>query len=186
MAFSQLPEDAQVLLRVLAFFNPNHIDESLLKESILQVESPNQLKLAKRRIEYVLSLPYIYSIIFSANCLSSFSNAEKSLLQMSFINKSIDNGTITMDKSVQEEVIACMTSEERREIFSIVVHILMVDLPDTYSADVGHQFTSWSKCERLLPHIESILEQNSKYCILHGANQEFAQLLLRSSWYASK
>ena len=67
MAFSQLPEDAQALLRVLAFFNPNHIDESLLKESILQVESPNQLKLAKRRIEYVLSLPYIYSIIFSAN-----------------------------------------------------------------------------------------------------------------------
>lgn len=91
-----------------------------------------------------------------------------------------------MDKSVQEEVIDCTTSEERREIFSIVVHIMMVNLPDTYSADVGHQFTSWSKCERLLPHIESILEQNSKYCILHRANQEFAQLLLRSSWYASK
>lgn len=64
MAFSQLPEDAQVLLRVLTFFNTNHIDESLLKESILQVESPNQLKLAKHRIEYVLSLHYIYSIIF--------------------------------------------------------------------------------------------------------------------------
>lgn len=105
---------------------------------------------------------------------------------MSFINKSVDSGSITMDKSVQDEVIDCMTSEERREIFSIVVDIVTVDLPDTYSADVGHQFASWSKCEALLPHIESILERNSKYCILYGVNQEFAELLLRSSWYASK
>ena len=41
MSFSRLPENGQVLLRVLAFFNPNRIDESLLKESTLQVEGPN-------------------------------------------------------------------------------------------------------------------------------------------------
>lgn len=67
MSSSQLPEDAQVLLRVFAFFNPDHIDESLLEESTLQVGSPNQLKLAKHNIEYGLSLPYSHSLIFSAN-----------------------------------------------------------------------------------------------------------------------
>lgn len=41
MSFGQLPENGQVPLRLLAFFNPNRIDESLLKESTLQVESPN-------------------------------------------------------------------------------------------------------------------------------------------------
>lgn len=51
MSFSQLPEDAQILLRVLAFFNPNHIDESLLKKSTLQVGSANQLKFSKYKIE---------------------------------------------------------------------------------------------------------------------------------------
>ena len=51
MSSSQLPEDAQVLLRVLAFFNPDHIDESLLEESTLQVGSANQLKFSKYKIE---------------------------------------------------------------------------------------------------------------------------------------
>lgn len=40
MSLTKLPRNAQVLLRILAFLNPGHVQESLLKEGACQVESP--------------------------------------------------------------------------------------------------------------------------------------------------
>lgn len=50
MSLSKLSGDAQVLLKVLAFLNPDYIHESLLKEGAFRVESPN-LQFAKDEIE---------------------------------------------------------------------------------------------------------------------------------------
>lgn len=88
-----------------------------------------------------------------------------------------------MHRLVQTAVIRRMTSEERQQIFSILVDILARNLPDTYSSDVGHQVASWERCERSLPHLESIVQKNAEFSIFPGDNQPFAELLLRFCWY---
>ncbi|KAJ5124771.1 uncharacterized protein N7515_008596 [Penicillium bovifimosum] len=54
---------------------------------------------------------------------------------------------------------------------------------DEIDADVGHQVASWTYCERSLPHIESIVKKSEEFKIFENANQSFAELLLRCSWY---
>lgn len=115
--------------------------------------------------------------------LGSFLDAEQVLLQMSLIDKSIESGIICMHRLVQTAVMRRMSPQERQEIFSVLVNILATNLPDTYSADVGHQVSSWSRCERSLPHLESIVERNKDYKIFPDDNQPFAELLLRFCWY---
>lgn len=79
-----------------------------------------------------------------------------------------------------------MGIEEREKSFSLTVAILAANFPNTYSADVGYQVASWSHCQRSLPHIESIVKKSEDFKILESANQPFAELLLRCSWYESK
>ncbi|KAJ5092021.1 hypothetical protein NUU61_006891 [Penicillium alfredii] len=76
-----------------------------------------------------------------------------------------------------------MSVEERESLFSLTVAILSANFPDTYSADVGHQVASWTKCERSLPHIESMVRKSKEFRIFENESQSFAELLLRCSWY---
>ena len=110
-------------------------------------------------------------------------DAEQILLQISFIDKSVESGVIRMHRLVQTAVIRRMTSEERQQMFSILVEILGENLPDTYSPDIGHQVASWERCERSLSHLESIAQKNAEFSIIPGDNQPFAELLLRFCWY---
>ena len=89
---------------------------------------------------------------------------------------------MSIHRLIQTAVIRRMSAEERREIFSILVEILLVNFPDTYSADVGHQAASWASCEKSLPHLQSLVRQNDVYSIFSKDNQSFAELLLRCSW----
>lgn len=105
---------------------------------------------------------------------------------MSLIDKSIESGTLCIHRLVQKAVLRRMDPEERQEVFSILVDILTANLPDTYSADVGHQVASWALCERSLPHLESIVARNAEFRIFTEGNQAFAELLLRSCWYVCR
>ncbi|PWY82922.1 TPR-like protein [Aspergillus heteromorphus CBS 117.55] len=100
-----------------------------------------------------------------------FLDAEEALLQGALIDKS------------SETVIRRMSLDERRDVFSVLVDVLKANFPDTYSADVGHQVASWTRCEASLPHLENLTKQNDRFSIFPEGNQAFAELLLRCSWY---
>lgn len=101
---------------------------------------------------------------------------------MSLIDKSIESGIVCMHKLVQKDVIRRMSPKERQEIFSILVDILAANLPDTYNADVGHQIASWTQCERVISHLETIVTRERDYEIFQSDNQSFAEFLLRCCW----
>lgn len=107
------------------------------------------------------------------------------LLQGALIDKSAESGIISMHRLVQRAVIRRMSTEEREKIFSLTIAVLTANFPDTYNDDVGHQAASWTYCERSLPHIESIVKKSEEFHIFENANQSFAELLLRCSWYFS-
>lgn len=112
----------------------------------------------------------------------SFLDAQAVLLEGSLIDKSSESGIVSMHRLVQRAAIRRMSSEERENIFSLVVAILSANFPDTYSADIGHQVASWTCYERSLPHIASIVTTSEEFEIPEADSQPFAELLLRCSW----
>lgn len=109
-------------------------------------------------------------------------DAQKELLQGSLIRKSGESGIIYMPMFVQRAVICRMSAAQREEIFLLSIAILAANISDTYSTDIGHQVASWTKCENILPHVESIMSKGAESNIFQGENQQFAELLLRYSW----
>jgi hypothetical protein len=89
---------------------------------------------------------------------------------------------LCIHRLVQTAVIRRMSNKEREAYFSAVVDILFPTFPDTYSADLGHQVASWTRCERSLPHLQHLVKQNEKFKVYAGNNQKFAELLLRCCW----
>lgn len=67
--------------------------------------------------------------------------------------------------------------------FDIVVRILSWGFPDTWSEDIGHQFQSWTKCEKCLQHVDYLVKQAKRYKIRPQNVQLYGELLLRCSWY---
>ena len=103
-------------------------------------------------------------------------------MQGALIDKSKDGGMMSMHRLIQTAVIRRMSRAEQQEALSVIVQMLLVNFPDTYSADVGHQVASWDSCEKSLPHLQSIIRQNEAHGIFSKDNQAFAELLLRCSW----
>ena len=74
------------------------------------------------------------------------------------------------------------TDKETRQYFDTAVRILSWGFPDTWSEDVGHQFQSWTKCEKCLPHVHHLVGQRKLRGIVSDDPQRYAELLLRCSW----
>lgn len=108
----------------------------------------------------------------------------QTLLGLSLIDWMKESREIWMDRALQEAVVRRMSREQLQEIFFAWIDILLPQLPDTYSTDVGHQASSWPQCERIVPHVESLMLRNLEFEIFPEGNQYFGELLLRSCWYA--
>lgn len=122
--------------------------------------------------------PVLVLILMSFRLL----DAEEALLQGALIDKSSKNSIMSMHRLIQRAIIRRMSPEEKKHYFSVVVEMLASSFPDTFSADVGHQAASWTRCERGLPHIENLVKQSKQHSIFVEDNQPFAELLLRCSW----
>ncbi|RAK81445.1 TPR-like protein [Aspergillus fijiensis CBS 313.89] len=162
MALDRLSGDARFLQMILSFLDPDNIDDAVLKEGAQRLEEP-RLKFILDEIELL--------------------DAQKALLQGALMDKSSDTGIVSVHRLVQRAVIQRMSIEEREATFAVVVAILAANFPDTYNADLGHQVKSWTYCERSLPHIESLVKKSQHFKISEHKSQNFAELLLRCSWW---
>ena len=104
------------------------------------------------------------------------------LLQEGLIDKSIETGIISIHRLIQRAIIRRMNLNEKERFFSLVVGMLASSFPDTFSADVGHQAASWTRCEEALPHIENLIKQSEQHHVFVKDNQPFAELLVRCCW----
>ncbi len=112
----------------------------------------------------------------------SLGDAEGTLLQAALIDKSIEDGVISVHRLVQAAVMKRMSTEERTKYFDVAVRILRWGFPDTWSKDVGHQFQAWTKCEICLPHVDFLVKQAKQYDVNSTGLQLYGELLLRCSW----
>lgn len=101
------------------------------------------------------------------------------------MDKSIEDAILSVHRLVQSAVIRRLTEGAQSNYFDVVVRILSWGFPDTWSEDIGHQFQSWTKCDKCLPHVDHLVKQAKRYNVSPHEVQLYGELLLRCSWYAS-
>ena len=163
MSLSKLSGPARTLQQILAFFDPEKVDEEVLKEGFQMIHNQPDLEFLSDEMDLL--------------------DAEEVLLQAALIDKASDTGCLSVHRLIQAAVMRSMPNKERTQYFDNVVTLLCWGFPDTFSEDVGHQHQSWERSEKCLPHLGHIIERKKEFDIHPKDSQFFAQALLRCSWY---
>ena len=164
ISLSKLDGSAYMLQGLLAFLDPDKIDEVVLTEGSKNTG---------------LNTP---EFVFLSDEMTLL-DAEEALLQVALINKNIDTGDLSIHRLVQAAVTRRLSGGERSKCFAAVVEILTWGFPDTWSEDVGHQHQSWETSEKCLPHVLHLVKQKEQYHLAPVDPEVFAQLILRCCWY---
>ena len=113
----------------------------------------------------------------------SLGDAEETLMKCSLINKTQSTADLSIHRLVQAEILGHLGATEKAQYVDAVVKMLTRGFPDTWSQDVGHQVQAWARCETCLPHINHLQKLYKQDRISISNQHEFAELLLRCSWY---
>jgi tetratricopeptide (TPR) repeat protein len=104
-------------------------------------------------------------------------------LQASLINKDAADGSLSIHRLVQKAALRRLDNTAKQKYFTVAAKLLSVGFPDTWSKDIGHQKAEWARCERYLPHVNNLVTIASETPSLVSRPDEWADLLLRCSWY---
>ena len=98
------------------------------------------------------------------------------------MSKNIEDATLSIDPRVQSSIIQRLTEQDRTKYFDTTVRLLSWGFPDTWTQDIGHQFQQWTKCEKILPHVNHLIDLVERWDRIQGDAQSYGELLLRCSW----
>ncbi|CAJ2507276.1 Uu.00g084620.m01.CDS01 [Anthostomella pinea] len=149
---------------MMIFFDPDSVDEEILLEG-----SRTDLGIDPN-FEFLLDE-------------MGFGDAEQPLLQAALINKTIEQPILSVHRLIQSAAIRRLPESDRPKFFDTAVQLLSWGLPYTWSKDVGHQINAWKKCEKCLPHIDHLSRLFKRHSVRSPNLQQYAELLLRCSWY---
>lgn len=164
LSLDNLSGNSRCLQEILAFLDPDRIDERLLIEGSQIVENLD---------------PDLSFMMEEFDLL----DAETALLDTALLHKSTESSQLSVHRLVQAAVIRRLPDEHRAKYLDTAIRIVCWGFPDTFSEDVGHQHQSWQNCEICLPHVDFLVKQKSKYQICPPDPDVYAQLLLRCCWY---
>lgn len=164
MSLNKLSGSARILQQILVFFNPNKIDEEVLRQGSQRLSDID------------------IDVKFMANEMDLL-DAEKRLLEVGLIDKAEDTGILSLHRLIQTAFMHRLSTDEKTKYFDRVIKILSWGFPDTFSKDVGHQHLSWESSEKCLPHINHAMKQKEEHEIRSADPQELAEVLLCCSWY---
>ena len=164
MSLNKLSGFSRSLQEMLAFFNPDKIEERILQEgSQNSVTTGTDLEFLADEFDLL--------------------EAEEALIEATLINKSADNAQLSVHRLVQAATMRRLSTQDRIMYLDTVIEVLCWGFPNTWSEDVGHQRQSWERSEMCLPHVGHLVQQRRKYQINPSKPEAFAQLLLRCCWY---
>ncbi|KAI1147262.1 P-loop containing nucleoside triphosphate hydrolase protein [Nemania diffusa] len=165
LAFKDLSETSTRFLRLLSFFDPDGISEEILLQGSQDLGDD-------------------FSFLSHEMDLG---DATEELLQIALINRVRESGDLIIHRLIQSTARKRLKEADNSKYFSCVVDILCWGFPDHSKLDIGHQISTWGRCEKCLPHVRHLVElvkANSKG-ITHMTDDQpkYADLLIRCSWY---
>ncbi|WEW58349.1 hypothetical protein PRK78_003817 [Emydomyces testavorans] len=163
LSLRRLTGDASSLQKLLVFFDPDRIDETILTNKELSQGESSEFGFLQDEMDFL--------------------DAKEGLLRASLIDRSEESSYISMQRLVQAVVIENLTTEEREKYMNEAVMLLTAAFPCPWKSGPGYTFTSWDKCQMCLPHVHFLATQAKWHKIQAGDPALFAELLLRCSWY---
>lgn len=159
-AIEKLSDDARAVIEVLAFLDPDRIQDTILS----------------RHGTRIFDLPHY------PQKKSSFYKARTELIRSSLVRRNDDTGEFWIHRVVQDAVKAKMDPDHRLKVFSNVVNLISLEWPSTSLG--SHDVQLWQICEGLYPHIVSSQNAYIKYFQREDTNGHIllATLLNRAAW----
>lgn len=115
----------------------------------------------------------------------SFLESKNALLKTGLIDRFSEDTTLAVHRLVQAAVMKRLSHVEKLTYFNRVVKLLSYGFPNTWNTVTSHQFSSWAKCERCLPHVNYLIVQSNRYNLTPTDPAEFTELILRCCWYVN-
>ncbi|KAI9811064.1 MAG: hypothetical protein M1827_005646 [Pycnora praestabilis] len=131
IALNRLSGDARSLQSLLCFFDPDRIYESILVDGSEGIKNGDFHFLADEM---------------------DFFDAKEVLLRAALVERTADDGSLSVHRLVQSVVLARLSPPERVESMDYAIKLLGKGFPNTWQSDIGHQFSTWTRCEMCLPH----------------------------------
>ncbi|KAJ8131983.1 hypothetical protein O1611_g1641 [Lasiodiplodia mahajangana] len=165
VAFKDLSDTSTRLLKLLSFFDPDGISEDIFLQSSCDLSDD-------------------FSFLSDEMDLG---DAAEELLQVALINRVRESADFTVHRLIQSTTRKRLEEPETNKYFGSVVSMLCWGFPDHSKHDIGHQVSTWGRCEKCLPHVRHLVEIVKRYprgvAHITSDQTEYADLLIRCSWY---
>ncbi|KAI0113624.1 P-loop containing nucleoside triphosphate hydrolase protein [Nemania sp. FL0031] len=165
VAFKDLSENASRLLKLLSFFDPDGISEDILSQGSGDLDND-------------------FSFLTDEMDLG---DAAEELLQVALINRVRESADFTVHRLIQSTTMKRLKEPDTSKYFGYVVSMLCWGFPDHSKYDIGHQVSTWGRCEKCLPHVRHLVEVVKRYpkgvAHITSDQTEYSDLLIRCSWY---
>ncbi|KAL8798261.1 MAG: hypothetical protein Q9182_006822, partial [Xanthomendoza sp. 2 TL-2023] len=176
-AFERLKPAAKALLDVLAFLDPDRIQEDLFAEFVPDETLPD-----------------------FPTAGSAYREARTDLLQLSLVKRNKESHELSMHRLIQDSARAKLGTSTYNTLFSLILHLIWSNWPSAMpkasfqSADLQPKISNqrlavgrWPRCAALYPHV---LRLKDLWQLSHGispiAKMKFAALLNDAAWYQNE
>ncbi|KAE8390334.1 hypothetical protein BDV23DRAFT_183624 [Aspergillus alliaceus] len=169
LALGKLTGDAAVLQRLIAFLDPEAIDETTLCNAASS--------LADHTSPYDLNIRFLTDPI-------DFEDAKIDLLRAALIDRDPHANSLSTHRLVQQATLSGLSLADRARYFDMCSQLLCQAFPSSWT-DQGYVwiYHAWEACEKCLRHVMFLAERFKQ---VEGGLKNldtFIELLLRCSWY---
>ncbi|KAF2734780.1 TPR-like protein, partial [Polyplosphaeria fusca] len=166
-----LSGDSAVLQRLLAFFDPDGIEESILQRG------------AERLLEESDSKVEVNSLEFLTDELD-FNDAKVALFRASLIDRNAATRSLSFHRLLQSTVLNELNASERSQLLRLSINLLTAVFPSSWADDAtGYVFKEWQRCNFCLPHAICLGKQFANEAMEEAVVHEFMELLFRAAWF---
>ncbi|KAG9253974.1 uncharacterized protein F5Z01DRAFT_743372 [Emericellopsis atlantica] len=165
LSLEQLSPQARIMHNLLAFFDPDHIAESLISKTKTRFNDPAW--------EFILDD-------------FEFSDAVAELTRSSLITRLSPSKALSMHRLVQQTVFARLLADEKLLYLDRVIEILSSAFPNTWNRRgpyQGHGYETWETCGAVLPHISRLIGLVSDHGLRPSNAGLWAELVFRAGTY---
>lgn len=180
LALGQLTGNASSLQKLLTFFDPDRVDETILTNDKVAKARSDEFDFLQDEMEWVTPPPFLKYFFLSNH--SSLLEAKEVLLRAALIGRSEESSCLSVHRLVQGAVMESLTSQERETYIDQAIKLLAAAFPCPWKSGPGYTFKSWYKCQMCLPHVHFLVAQAKRHKIQGYDHDIFAELLLRCCW----
>ncbi|KNG83907.1 hypothetical protein ANOM_008130 [Aspergillus nomiae NRRL 13137] len=169
LALEKLTGNAAVLQRLLAFLDPEAIDETILCNAASALSNQT---------------PFNNSSLMFLSDPIDFEDAKAELLRAALIDRDPRTKSISVHRLIQQATLSGLSPSDKAHYFDLCSQLLCQAFPSSWTdKESVWVYHAWDACEKCLRHVMFLAERFAQVGEGLRCLDTFVELLLRCSWY---